>query len=325
MTSPLNLSYRVHDTALDDSLKVISNLTMIRVRKSSNPHTVNLFVTHTGDVVEARANDPQPMGLVEHGYTLDLIAHAPGGVLQFGEWEINASETSSTRLSERFERMRIKPKAIRLLGCNTGLFPAGQAAIRHLSQVFPDVQIFGTTGLLDGSDFDADGLTARSERSLRGNGHLPPPQDPDSEETAMRQFRMMAPGPDFDDLFNRLRPETLDEATYDLRYTPAQFRWRMNRFAIDDWRKVLDPLVPKLASAPGLLTAPEAEALLPAKSSSDELRFHRATLLLGGWFVRVYPIGVPAGVILRSGQRLTFDGGTPIQPPVTAATSPDET
>jgi len=161
MMIPFNISYKAHDGALDDTLNVISSskLTMIELREVGDPRdAAKLFVAHIGDAVETRVKNSRAQDLAEHGYTLDLIAHAPGGVLQFGEWQINASETNSTELGERLGRMTIKPRQIRLLGCNTGLFPDGQAAIRHLSEVFGNVQILGTPGVLDGSDFDLGGF-----------------------------------------------------------------------------------------------------------------------------------------------------------------------
>jgi hypothetical protein len=65
----------------------------------------------------------------------------------------------------------------------------------------------------------------------------------------------------------------------------------------------VDGLRPGLATARGLLALPDFEAISP--SNREPLGgFHRATVLLGGWFVRLYPTFAPNGVIARTSRRL---------------------
>jgi len=320
----LNVSFAPHDSVLEDTLKRISDLTLVDSREARDPvEAANLRATRVGNAVDNMVVSSLDLDGLANGFTLDLIGHAnSAGVLQLGEWQIDSSEDQSQELARRFQALEIKPRAIRLLGCNTALFAGGQDAMRHLTEVFGDVEIFGTVAQLHSRNFEAGGLSLDSDKLLCPTDQLPPPEDPATELSAQRQLRMLPPAPRIENLFERLRAETLDEATYDVRNTLPRYRWRLNRFGPPDWNSVLGQLLQdQLATAPGLLAAPVAEALLPVDTSADEPRFHRATLLLAGWFIRVYPVGVPEGVILRASHHpLTLDAGTPVQLEPAAAT-----
>jgi hypothetical protein len=173
------------------------------------------------------------------------------------------------------------------------------------------------------------GAPRAPDAALPGDGSAPvdtspPAEPPVSDEQVERWFRWFDPvtSTDAQRIFDRLRVETLDEATRDVQRTRPQYRWPVKRFTADDRQRLFAQLNPELATAPGLLAVPdwrrpesELEALFPAASSLDGPRFFRATILLGARFVRLYPIDVPDGVILRSPRVLQLDGGDPVPLP----------
>lgn len=326
----LNVSIAPYDDRLKETLIQIRDLTLVDSHEARDLlEAVNLRAARVGEAVESTVVNSLALGGLADGFTLDLIAHAnASGVLQLGEWQIDESEVQSQELARRFQALKIKPRAIRLLGCNTGLFAGGQRAMRHLSEVFGDVKIFGAIAQLHSRNFEASGLSPDCDKLLRTTDELPRPEDPATLAASRRQFEMLPPAPPIEDVFEHLRAESLEDATHDVRHTLPRARWPVRQLGPQAWNSLLGPLIQdQLATAPGLLAAPEAEALLAVDPPAGEPRFHRATLLLAGWLVRVYPVGVPEGVILRSQVQLTLDGGTPVQlPPVgVAAGSADGT
>jgi len=295
-------------------------------------------------IVKQRLAVAEPPG----GCTLDLIAHSASGVLQFGDWLIDADDRDQIdpKLVRNWAPRNVD--SIRLLGCNTAATQAGQRAMRHLAEVF-GVPIFGATVPLHVRDFDSGGLSERGEGALRridAPHRLQPPildallpvqpQVLDADvvsdadvEAWFRWFDRVA-AKDVQEVLHRLRPETLDEAIYDVQRTRPQYRWPVKRFAAEDRDHLFAQLVPELATAPGLLAVPDSrhpdrefEALFPADNALDEPRFYRATILLGGRFVRVYPLDTPEGVILRSGSILRLDGGIPVPLPSAPIKGPE--
>jgi hypothetical protein len=314
--------------------------------------------------IEAAGKDLQLQEIDPSGLTLDLIAHAYDGVLQFGYWTIapgpllRADFLASVR--------ELHPASIRLLGCFTAVLQ-GLDAMQHLENVIADtlgtpIPIFGTNDVLYADHFGPDGLNSRGEKLLLssqglprkpiapmapvppgpggplGDGPMvqppnssPPRTDPEESipdglpdelvERGFRQLRQLDV-PSVPEILARLRPETLEQATRDWRYTSTNHYWPVERFPAKAWPLLIDQLIPQLATAPGLLAVPDAEVLVPVKGTSGEPRFHRATILFWGRFVRVYPEEYPEGVILRTRQVLRLDGGTPVSlPPRRGASS----
>jgi hypothetical protein len=249
--------------------------------------------------------------------TLDLIAHAKNGILQFGGWVVDAHEQDSAKLSELWGAR--KPDMIRLLGCNTAATKPGRAAMEHLANVF-DRPVYGATDPLYARDFDENGLTEKAQVLLAANGDNNKSglvEDPHSDATVERWFQRFdrIEGAHFMDPLGRLRPETREDATRDQRAAEPPGSWPVGYFTADDLERLLAELVHEIAEAPGLLAVPDFEALFPARSSDRASRFHRVTILLGGRFARVYPIDYPDGVILRAKRALPLHGGSPVPLP----------
>jgi hypothetical protein len=246
--------------------------------------------------------------------TLDLIAHAKNGILQFGGWVVDAHEQDSAKLSGLWGAR--KPDMIRLLGCNTAATKPGRAAMKHLASVFGR-RVYGATGPLYARDFDKNGLTKKSEILLAAdNDKFGLVEDRLSDATVERWFQRFGriAGAEFVDLLGRLRAETREEATRE-RAAEMPGSWPVGYFTADDLERLLAELVHEIAEAPGLLAVPDFDALFPVRSSDGEARFHRVTILLGGRFVRVYPIDYPDGVILRAKRVLPLHGGSPVPLP----------
>jgi hypothetical protein len=312
-------------------------MTRINVSIASHDPVLALAMAKIGDevLVDGALGDRGVEGVVKQrllagaaqpgGCTLDLIAHAANGVLLFGDWSIDAEDRDQIdpRLLHSWAPRKLE--SIRLLGCNTAVTEAGQKAMRHLAEVF-GVPIFGTTVPLFLRDFDAGGLSSRGEFTLRETPALEPVEAQVSDAAVERWFAWFDPvkGQDINEVFHRLRHETLDEATLAVRRTPPRYRWSVRRFTAEDRQRLLAQLVakPELATAPGLLAVPdwqqrdrEFEALFPAGTSLEGPPFHRATFLFGGRFVRIYPVDTPEGMILRSASVFKLAAGIDVPLP----------
>ena len=98
--------------------------------------------------------------------TVDVVAHARGGVLELGTWD-----TEDARSAARFARAaaaaltRLRVTAIRLLGCGTAATPRGRATLRRLQAEIRAaglaVRVVGTTIPVWATDFDPTGLRPR--------------------------------------------------------------------------------------------------------------------------------------------------------------------
>ncbi len=235
---------------------------------------------------------------------IDLIAHAYEGVLEFGTWQITSTDQISIMLEGEWKNR--SPSEIRLLGCNTALTTAGQAAMRHLKSVFreknTDVRVYGAKTMLFAYDFGPEGFQTDDE--LVEVDALPEAIDPPFlSDVVDRWFARFPPvgGPTtISVLRNSLRTETFDEARA-ARIKP----WVENRgvvqqspsdSGIDD---LFSEFGGSIVRAPGLLEHPDSEQLYPAGFVNGERVFHRVTTFRGGAFVRVYTRDFPDGVLVR--------------------------
>jgi hypothetical protein len=251
-------------------------------------------------VVGVVKNVNSPLGPL----VVDLIAHARHGILQFGHWVIDSDERASEMLLEEWRGRPLSK--LRLLGCNTILTTAGQAAILHLKEVLKnhgldDVGVYGTTVPLYAYDFGPQGLLKSG--LVRESARRPKPVDgPAAPETVNSWFKRFLPltGSTKADL-RRLRTETLEEASRDRTRALEISRWLIDEVASDSTiDEVFDKLEPEFATAPGLLAYPDREQLYPAGSRDGVPVFYRVTSLLDGAFLRFYPEGFKHGVIVRA-------------------------
>lgn len=238
-----------------------------------------------------------------HPVAIDLIAHAQQGVLQFGTWVIDSNEQVSTLLLKEWKKR--SPHEIRLLGCNTARTVPGQAAMRHLKEVFSedgnDVSVYGATVPLYARDFGPQGLI--STNVLVECEAMPPPLD------------TVAPGDIVDSWFDRfqavqtmrilgirdaLRAMTIEEIVAKSTGTLAQNR-RLVELAsrARDIDALFAGLAEGIVTAPGLLEIPDSEQLYPAGSRYGEAVFHRVTSFFGGAMFRLYPKGFESGILVR--------------------------
>lgn len=109
--------------------------------------------------------------------TLDLLAHAtPDRLLQLGSTVLDPRRPGVRRVFEEMARDSVLPRLgiheVRLLGCETAMSRAGQAAIRALTEIL-GVRVVGTTRPLYAAHFDATGLRARYEAMLCDADCLP--------------------------------------------------------------------------------------------------------------------------------------------------------
>ena len=109
--------------------------------------------------------------------TLDLLAHAtPDRLLQLGTSVLDPRRPDVRRLFQEMAQDEVLPglgiHELRLLGCETALSRAGQAAIRALSDIL-GVRVVGTVRPVYAAYFGATGLHARYEGMLCDADCLP--------------------------------------------------------------------------------------------------------------------------------------------------------
>lgn len=109
--------------------------------------------------------------------TLDLLAHAtPDRLLQLGTTVLDPRRPGVRRVFEEMARDAVLPRLgireLRLLGCETAMSRAGQAAIRALTEIL-GVRVVGTTRPVYAAYFGASGLGARYEAMLCDADCLP--------------------------------------------------------------------------------------------------------------------------------------------------------
>lgn len=286
----LNISHKNPDSVL------------LRVQKKlTNEFTVQQAVgaDSVESVVMQRATTTtQPPTL-----TLDLIAHSQNGVLQLGDWDL-ADRATAKALKAAWDAQAgtFELEAIRLLGCITASSSGnGPAAMALLHEVF-GVVIIGTTVPIGSRDFDP--------KRYKSTEFLAPfdPQNPeraveaaeiDSVRTRWFERFDTPSSASTVDLLNDLEHESIDEALIDRRHTRPALRWGVGAVSIADFRHQFADVAPTIRVAEGLLALPEYELLVRVGDSAGDPRYHRATYLLGGAFLRVYPRGYPFGAIVR--------------------------
>lgn len=247
-------------------------------------------------------------------HSVDLIAHARGGVLCLGNWDIKRDPEEMTSFVEACDpSLRLlNVTKLRLLGCGTALTQRGQNAIRGLARAFHShdltITVFGTTVPIYAADFGQDGLSTTFE-GLADRESLPilPADDDDDAWAAQRDAWFLR----FEPISDERRPDFLSGLARES--LPATFAERARRSPGSRWeiRQVKDAsagdlspirelLRPIACRAPRLLADPDDELVIPALEAGDDQApmFHRFTVLLGGRFVRIYPDGDPQGLLL---------------------------
>jgi hypothetical protein len=214
--------------------------------------------------------------------TLDLIGHSTSGtsLLVLGDWVIDASSSKVTaffrELAEQEVLTRLGISAVRLLGCLTADTAHGKWTVCALAEIL-GVEVFGTTGLLLASHHNRDGFADErgyllvSATQLRANGGVPRPLD-------------------------RGEPSSLP---LDIDALPAvalpERPWPVHLVGREHARDLLGLVHRRNGSIiPGLVAAPTCELALPATTAD---RYHLVQVLLNGELVRVYPPGMPDGVV----------------------------
>lgn len=211
-------------------------------------------------------------------FLLDLIAHSDKGELEFGTWKVTDQDPNWDRIATDAIG---KIGGVRLLGCYTALTKTGQAAMRLVKKKLK-VPVRGAFTFLSAGDFDAEGF--QKTDLLEEVDTLPPPQ----VITPLLVRR------DFERLPRLHVGMTVPLLKQTLQHHPSPvFPPPLGPPTID-FDNIFDGLAPDIRAAPGLLAASEGEFFYKTASG-----LHRATRLLGGLIIRVYPFGHPAGVLLR--------------------------
>lgn len=214
--------------------------------------------------------------------TLDLIGHstASTSLLVLGDWVIDAASTTVTaffrELAEQNVLGRLGIKAVRLLGCLTAETAHGKWTVCALADIL-GIEVYGTTGLVLSSHYGRDGFADErryllaSASELRANAVVPKPLD-----------------------LGEPRSLPLDIDAIPAVSLPAR-SWPVHVVSREHARELLCLVHRRNGSIiPGLVAAPTCELALPAAAAD---RYHLVQVLLGGELVRVYPPGVPDGVV----------------------------
>lgn len=230
-------------------------------------------------------------------YSLDLIAHARRGVLHLGGWTVDHNETT-VALHRACSGQLAHLAAIRLLGCNTAITKEGQAAIRRLHEIFR-VPVYGSKVPLAAGEFDRAGFCA--DAILTDQNHLPPPSSPTLQSAGqwLGRFERLS-GQKLSNIVPRLRRESLSDVVHDWTRARPQLRWPIRQLTAAQLDAVLMHASPELARAPGLLALPDLELVVPISGGFGSPRYHRITVLLDGYWLRLYPRDLPDGVVLRT-------------------------
>ena len=232
-------------------------------------------------------------------FSLDLIGHARRGVLQLGNWPVDGNAIwRALREACVRELAELPLVKIRLLGCNTALTVDGQAAMRRLHGVFR-VPVEGSKVPLSARQFDGGGFLA--DAVLTDQDHLPPPAQPtlQAAEQWLADFEPL-PGQTIRTLADRLRRESLSDTIRDWTRTLPQLRWPIRQVTRAQLDGVLAHAMSRPVLAPGLLALPELELVSPIADGFGAPRYHRVTVLMDGYWLRLYPRDHPEGVVLAT-------------------------
>lgn len=201
--------------------------------------------------------------------TLDLIGHSTAdGLLQLGDWILDATRPDVTAALRRLVQRRVLPRlgirAVRLLGCHTARPGPARATLDALAAIL-GVEVHGTDQLLHRAHYDGDGFQPVWEFLLVRVGAVPGP-----------------------------RPEPQPESRPEIQ--PDHAGARDVRVASADLARQILALLRRDAGAPMLGAPPPSCELALAADPPGAYRV--AHVLLGGAFVRLYPDGLTApGVV----------------------------
>jgi hypothetical protein len=279
---PLNISLDQPDATLEETQKKIDLLSQVGGAFRTTNAATKKVVDGVLETVQAEPNTSYPC-------QLDLIAHAREGVLHFGEWVIAPKEGAGSRIVSALGPHAINQ--IRILGCLTAELD-GIAALKHLCSVFK-CRIFGTTTLIGAKHFDSSGFV---------HPELLDEIMPTSTKTSNANVSALFAQLDSvaSTSINNLQHETQAESSADRLSHVEMDRWSV-RIATPHTSptQILGSGVHDVRELPGLLQLPDRETLFPAPPVSGTPRFIRVTSFFAGQLLRLYPVGKPAGVLVR--------------------------
>ncbi len=216
--------------------------------------------------------------------TLDLIGHAMPGtsLLRLGDWVVDAAQSSVIaffrELAEHDVLSRLGITALRLIGCVTAGSAHGQYTMCALADVL-GVEVYGTTDMICAAHYDAGGFSERYAHALVASAEV---------RGEVRKFEARA------DRATRARALDLDALPSEPLPVAFAAAWPLlvvdRAMAADILRMIRRH---EGAEMPGLLAEPMCELALP----DGDATYVRMQVLLDGEFVRVFPRGVPAGIV----------------------------
>lgn len=229
---------------------------------------------------------------------MDLIAHAKGGILQFGDWHVGTPEDGEEAVAESWGNKR--PDELRILGCTTAVTSEGIAALKRLKKTLGIKSVYGTTAPMVARNFGPEGLLYKDEVFLVEASTLPDRGAEISESVVAKWFEnfdeySFSHGP----ILSSLQPEDPDDVK------AAQAKNGISAKVIEYSafeNAVLHTRWAPPARAPGLLAIPETEIVAEAPGHPGSIV--RLSVFLGGAFIRIYPVGEPDGVLLRAQGRV---------------------
>ena len=271
------------------SAELLDHLHLSIVSRSVDPELVRIREAIANPIlVDGRGElEATLCRLLAHGRpgvpkTLDLIGHstATTQLLVLGDWAIDAGSQTVTAFFRELAEQNVLPRlgvtALRLLGCLTADSAHGKWTVSALADIL-GVEVYGTTGLLLASHCNRDGFADErryllaSASEIRKNGLVSKPLD-------------------------RGEPSSLP---LDIDAIPAVALaarpWPVHVVGLEQARELLNLIHRRDGSIiPGLVASPTCELALPSGVAD---RYHLVQVLLNGELVRVYPPGMPDGVV----------------------------
>jgi len=271
------------------SAELLDHLHLSIVSRSVDPELVRIREAIANPLLVGGRGELEATlcGLLAHGRpgvpkTLDLIGHSTTTtqLLVLGDWVIDAGSHTVTAFFRELAEQNVLPRlgvtALRLLGCLTADSAHGKWTVSALADIL-GVEVYGTTGLLLASHCNRDGFADErryllaSASEIRKNGLVSKPLD-------------------------RGEPSSLP---LDIDAIPAVALaarpWPVHVVGLEQARELLNLIHRRDGSIiPGLVASPTCELALPSGVAD---RYHLVQVLLNGELVRVYPPGMPDGVV----------------------------